>query len=198
MKVYIDGENFRHGIVDILGTKEVYGFPIRQLVSEVLGSEAASINYYAAKIKLPRGFQPSKQVLEKAEEIKEFNRRWVQGLLDQDVEYIKAGYLKVKTGQACPKCGHKHEVLQEKGVDVRIAVDIVDDAYHKSSKAIAIFSSDTDLIPALERAKKTGVKVTYICFSETVNRAVSAVANETVTITPKKVIQLFKEHKRGK
>ncbi len=42
----------------------------------------------------------------------------------------------------------------EKGIDVRIAIDIVRDAIDKESEAIVIFSQDRDLLEATKEAKK--------------------------------------------
>jgi hypothetical protein len=39
---------------------------------------------------------------------------------------------------------------QEKGIDVQIAVDLIRVAYDKKYDALVLFSSDTDLLPALE------------------------------------------------
>lgn len=39
---------------------------------------------------------------------------------------------------------------QEKGIDVAIAVGLVHLAFHKQYDALVLFSSDTDLLPALE------------------------------------------------
>jgi len=199
MKVYVDGENFRHGVASALigqraisAINELETFPLRNLLTSVLDEGSLEIAYYASKLKLPNGYEPSPEIIDQATQIKEFSRRWVADLAKQNVDYIKAGYLKVKTGSVCPQCGHRQEVLQEKGVDVRIAVDIIDDAHKRHGQKIAVLSSDTDLIPALDRAKKNHLKIIYICFSQAVNRAMSAVADETITITPHHLIQVLK------
>lgn len=200
MNVYIDGENYRHCIVKILrdnnsldNLEQVAQFPLRKLLEETLDQNNLDIYYYAAKIKMPVGYIPSKEVKLQADDIKGFVRTLVPCLKDQSIVYIKAGYLKVKSGKKCPKCGHVNEVLQEKGVDVRLAVDILNDAYNKKTGIIVVFSSDTDLIPALNRAKELGVKVVYFAHADSINRAISAVADSTVTFTEARATQLFKE-----
>ncbi|HUC20561.1 MAG TPA: NYN domain-containing protein [Candidatus Polarisedimenticolaceae bacterium] len=201
MRVYIDGENVRHTLARILCAEGSIGsrhdmtaFPLRRLI-EALVEEEAQITYYASRIKLPVGYEPSVEILDRANQIKEFARKWVPHLALQDIEYVKAGYLKVKSGQTCPKCWHTHDLLQEKGVDVRIAVDVLDHAHQNPKQTIAIFSSDTDLIPALDRVKKNGTRVVYIAHSEAINRAIDATAHETITFTARKVTQLYKEHR---
>lgn len=200
MRVYIDGENARHTLSKILHRLEAVGsphemtyYPLRRLLENLLDDKNLEIGYYASKIKLPKGYEPSLEVLDRANQIKGFARKWVPQLADQNIKYIKAGYLKVKSGQKCPKCHHIHEVLQEKGVDVRIAVDIIDHAVLQPSQTIAVFSSDTDLTPAIDRVKKSGTRIIYIAYSEEINRAVSAAASETITFTGKKILQLYTE-----
>ncbi len=198
MKIYIDGENFRHKAVDILqsgriiaNSREMGKYPLRKLLEDVLASKDVEIVYYSSRLKLPRGYQPSDQILEKAEIIKEFNRHWVAQLRTQNIQHIKAGYLKVKNADSCPNCGHRQEILQEKGVDVRIAVDLITDSHDTDSKTIALMSSDSDLIPALDRIQRSGIKVIYICFANAVNQAMSSTADETITIPTAKVRQIY-------
>jgi uncharacterized LabA/DUF88 family protein len=52
----------------------------------------------------------------------------------------------------------------EKGVDVRMAVDIVAGAYEDYYDTAIVVSSDSDLIPAINHARKRGKKIEYIGF----------------------------------
>lgn len=205
MKIYVDGENFRHGVAGILqrarlieSSRTIEYYPLRSLLADVLGIEELQISYYAAKIKLPRGYDPSPAVQERADQIRELSRKWVAGLVQQNIEYTKAGYLKLRSSEPCSKCGRVQESLVEKGVDVRIAVDIISDSHVTDNPIIALLSSDSDLIPALDRLKTSVIKVIYICFADSVNRAMSSMADETITIPILKVQQLYKEATNGK
>jgi uncharacterized LabA/DUF88 family protein len=53
----------------------------------------------------------------------------------------------------------------EKGVDVQIATDILIGAYENLYDTIILVSSDTDLIPALAKARSMKKRVEYIGFS---------------------------------
>lgn len=53
----------------------------------------------------------------------------------------------------------------EKGVDVKIAVDLVVGAYEDAYDTAILVSSDTDLIPAIEKVKALGKTVEYVGFS---------------------------------
>lgn len=55
-------------------------------------------------------------------------------------------------------------VYHEKGVDVKIATDLLVGAYENLYDEAIIISSDTDLIPAMEKVKRMGKKIEYIGF----------------------------------
>lgn len=58
----------------------------------------------------------------------------------------------------CHHCRKDSTVRVEKGVDVSIALDIVLGNY----KTVFLLSSDTDLIPAIKKAKEMGRRVIYV------------------------------------
>ena len=63
----------------------------------------------------------------------------------------------------------------KKGVDVNIAVDMLVATYENLSDRLILVSSDTDLLPAILKAKEKGKKVEYIGFSH--KASVAMVAN---------------------
>ncbi|MEK7599167.1 MAG: NYN domain-containing protein [Patescibacteria group bacterium] len=67
---------------------------------------------------------------------------------------IKYGYLLNTSGK-----------YHEKGVDVQIATDILIGAYENLYDTAILISSDTDLIPALAKAREMKKKVEYVGFS---------------------------------
>lgn len=56
-------------------------------------------------------------------------------------------------------------VFHEKGVDVQIAVDMLVAAYEDSCDRIILVSSDTDLAPAIKKAREKEKIVEYVGFS---------------------------------
>ncbi|MFH1456616.1 MAG: NYN domain-containing protein [Patescibacteria group bacterium] len=56
------------------------------------------------------------------------------------------------------------DTFHEKGVDVKIATDLLVGAYENLYDDALIISSDTDLIPAMEKVKQLGKAVEYIGF----------------------------------
>ena len=81
--------------------------------------------------------------------------------------------------------------MQEKGVDVGIAVDIVVDSLSGLVDEVILVSSDTDLLPAIRVAKARGVKVTYIGFSDKMTRAIIARADASEVIRNQEIIDAF-------
>ena len=55
--------------------------------------------------------------------------------------------------------------IREKGVDVKMAIDLVTDAVEDRYDTAIVVSSDTDLVPALQYVRAKGRKVEYIGFS---------------------------------
>lgn len=198
--VFVDGENFRQRVVELLCNQGViadknayFSLDVRGLIEDILGINRVEINYYTSEIKTPKGYTPSARIQRQVDGIKENSRRWVAMLKSQDINYIKAGNLKVKEGKECNHCHKTQEILQEKGVDVRIALDMLELSYRTKNTNIVSISSDTDLCPSYHKIRKRKCKTTYICFSDSVNRAVAAATDETITITPQKVISYFQE-----
>lgn len=81
--------------------------------------------------------------------------------------------------------------MQEKGVDVGIAVDMVVDALKGSVQEVVIVSSDTDLLPAIAAVKAAGVSVTYIGFSNKTTKAIVAQADRSEIIRDQEIIEAF-------
>ncbi len=186
MKVYIDGENLRQRLVTTLQHQkrihdrdEPFKFEIRKLVTSALGERPDEIIYYTTKIRQPK-FDIPPPLQHKLEGIMDSHRRWIAELTNQGIKVIKGGTLKIHESRTCYECGKRTMLLQEKGVDVRLAIDVVQAAIAHDTDHIVILSSDSDMIPALEVARKSGVKVTYLCAENEQNQAVSLVCDATV------------------
>ena len=74
------------------------------------------------------------------------------------------------------KTDDKHH---EKGVDVKIAVDIVVGAYENLYDRLILVSSDTDLLPALQVVRNKGKEIEYVGFSHAPSHALIEHATET-------------------
>ena len=76
------------------------------------------------------------------------------------------------------------DVYHEKGVDVRIATDIVRGALKNEYDTCYVISSDSDLLPAIETAIEASKKLIYVAFERTpVSKALGINCSEIIFIT---------------
>lgn len=203
MKVFIDGENMRHRLVSVLlnaqkieDSEDYFKTDIRKLITDALrksGESPEEISYFTTRIRQP-DFDIPEKLRGKITSIQESHRRWIAELTNQGVRVVKAGMLKVHENSPCYHCGRRTMILQEKGVDVRMATEMVMAAVHDEVKTIVALSSDADMIPALEVVKRFDTKIIYMCFDEERNDALSIVSDQTVTYSRQDIIDAFKPH----
>jgi len=91
---------------------------------------------------------------------------------------LKKHHFKYSLGYLLKSGGRFHE----KGVDVNIAVDILVAAYENLCDRIILVSSDTDLLPAIKKAKEKGKIVEYIGFSHQPSLAMVANCSESTLL----------------
>lgn len=201
MQVLVDGENLRHQLINILinakkinNKNEYFSFNLTEFLRKVLQTESLEITYYTTRIKQPQFMIPAK-LKSRIVAVSEANRRWIADLINQKVNVVKAGYLRVRETNSCIHCGKKTLVLQEKGVDVRIATDLVLASQTRKYSNLVLVSSDSDLIPAIEAARHHGLKVTYFCYAGSLNRSIASQAKKTITFDDKIVLKHFKGDK---
>jgi uncharacterized LabA/DUF88 family protein len=201
MKVYIDGENLRHRLVSgllsahkIEDGDEYFKADIRRLITEALKETPDEISYYTTRIRQP-DFEIPEKLRDQITSIQESHRRWIAELTNQGVRVVKAGLLKVHENSPCYHCGRRTMVLQEKGVDVRMATEMVLAATRDGTKTIVVLSSDADMIPALEVVRAADTKVIYMCFEEEKNEALQAATDQIVTYSRQNIIDAFRPYK---
>jgi uncharacterized LabA/DUF88 family protein len=92
---------------------------------------------------------------------------------------ILGKYLKKQV--ICFKCQNVIHTYEEKETDVRIATQIVADAYQKNCDVAILVSADSDMIPAIEIAREAGQRV-YIYFPPNHSSSnLSSMSNDNVT-----------------
>lgn len=84
-------------------------------------------------------------------------------------------------------------MYHEKGVDVHIAVDMVVAAYEKTCDRIILVSSDTDLEPAIKKAKAEGKIVEYVGFSHKASVAMVRFCTESRLLTKEDLLSFIKK-----
>jgi uncharacterized LabA/DUF88 family protein len=69
---------------------------------------------------------------------------------------------------------------------------MLQDAYTTPTDTLVVFSSDSDLAPAMKKIADHGKTVVYVCFADSVNRSMVATASQTLTISPAKVKEYYR------
>ena len=171
IKIVIDGENFAYQIAKSLklDRKTMKMLDIRYLCEKTFPQGANLIITYYGTCLVPRAARimrshpllrdnHTKQAARLQQKMRDkFNNVQIQqhalrkALKKQNIKFIAAGVLMPNVRE------HPLNIfLQEKGVDVRIAVDIV---IAPDGELIYLISSDTDLLPAIEFSK---ARITYV------------------------------------
>ena len=189
--VYVDGENFSFKVAGILiangrikEKNELTAIDIRYLLEASLTRNDLIIRYYGTRVRVIRD---TPELETKTKRFIDRNRMLRNSLRKQGVEFIEAGKLKIRDGDICKQCGARDLRLQEKGVDVKIAVDIIGDS--TKDRPLYLVSSDTDLLPAIAASK---ADITYMAFSKSVTQALCrATQNKMVVLRDSEVLDAF-------
>jgi len=80
-------------------------------------------------------------------------------------------------------------IYHEKGVDVKITVELMRGAFRDEYKECYLFSSDTDIIPAIIEAKNQGKKITYVGFEQRLSRAMINNCSKTLMVKKKDIVR---------
>ena len=188
--LYIDGENLRHYVEKVIfdnGYKKheysILNVDFEKMFSAaLLGYEITKKIYYSAKLQqTPETLQISKILINK--------QRFLKTKLEkQGYEFLIAGNVRP---QSVEENGKKKIIFKEKGVDVRIAVDLIKAAVDKSFKTIIICSSDSDLQPAIKEAKNRGLEIVYLGFESLPNKGLTFTTNKTILLRSSEIIAAF-------
>lgn len=192
--LYIDSENLRHYLKMVLesaGIKEskhnLENLNLSHLLQGPLkGLKISTKRYYSAKLRIypeyPETHKKSKELILK------------QRIQKTNLE--KSGFKFVIAGNVRPqkvKADNKTKtIFKEKGVDVRMAVDLVADACDKRIKTAILCSSDSDLQPAVNEIRNRGIEVIYLGFEISPNKGLSYTTNRTIMIRNSKVLEAHK------
>jgi uncharacterized LabA/DUF88 family protein len=66
--------------------------------------------------------------------------------------------------EKCPNCQNDMRGTEEKGVDTRIATDLINLAWEKAYDVAVLVSADQDFVPAAEHLQNRGIKVIHAGF----------------------------------
>jgi uncharacterized LabA/DUF88 family protein len=173
--ILIDGSNFYFKLKD-LKLHNLLDFDFSGFAKKLAGeSKIVSTTYYVGKIKTDKS--------EKSKHLQADQQKLFTHLKKHSVSYC-LGYLMKSDGK-----------YHEKGVDVNIAVDILVATYEDTCDRILLVSSDTDLLPAINKAREKGKKVDYIGFSHKPSLAMVARCSQYRLLTKEELLQFVKGKK---
>lgn len=140
--VYIDGFNFYYGLKSNARWKKYYWLDIVKLFESFMRphQELVAVKYFSAR--------PDNE-----EQSRRQNAFFQANRENHKFNLILGKYLKKDI--KCFACGNIIHTHEEKETDVRIATQIVADAYQKNCDVSIIVSADSDMIPAIELARQT-------------------------------------------
>lgn len=176
--ILIDGSNFYFKLKD-LQLQNLLSFDFSGF-AKVLAKDFKIINavYYIGKIKTD-GSEKSNRMLA--------NQQKLFAYLRKSTFNYSLGYLLKSDGK-----------YHEKGVDVNIAVDILVATYENLCDSIILVSSDTDLLPAIKKAKEKGKNVEYVGFSHQPSVAMVANCSSSRLLTREDLSPLISQSKMKK
>jgi uncharacterized LabA/DUF88 family protein len=100
------------------------------------------------------------------------NDGWLRDLAKRDLLAVRLGQLRLRGFERKPNTNHKgagdltdddfKPVFEQKGVDMRIGLDIANYCQVRSLDRIALVTGDTDCVPAMKHARKAGIQVIIV------------------------------------
>lgn len=192
--LFIDGENFLYKIEDTLREAgipknkiDTTSIDLASLITSALQDYDISKKYfYSAKLKL---FEETRK---KSLELIQKQRTLKTNLEKQGFEFILTGNVRP---QKIKNRGKTTFVFKEKGVDVRIAVDLVRLSCDKTIDTAILCSSDSDLQPAIAEVRKRGVKIIYLGFETHPNKGLTYTTNKTVLFRSHEILKACAQKK---
>lgn len=181
--LFVDGENFLHKIREVLKMEranknriDLSKIKLEKLLAEPLkGFKIKRKIFYASRLHF------HSETPDKSKELVKFQRSLRNSLANQGFEFVIAGNVRAQ------KIGNK-VVFREKGVDVKIAVDLVSFASRKILDCAILCSSDSDLQPAVAELRERKVEVVYLGFEASPNKGLSYTTNRTVLLRNSEVL----------
>ncbi len=165
--ILIDGSNFYFKLKDLKLHKQL-NFDFRAFNQFLAGKDQIiDACYYVGKIRQDGTPRTEKMFADQQKLI---------ALLKRSGMRYSLGYLMKNDGK-----------YHEKGVDVQMATDILVASYENRCQKIILVSSDTDLSPAIKKARQKGKQIEYIGFSHQPSVAMVSFCSSTRLLTEEEI-----------
>ncbi len=182
--VFIDGNNFYYKIKEITSSKtevlKLLDFQYRSFAQNLIqltqkGGTLVDIRYYVGSVKRQAG--PDK---EKSEKLYANQQKFIAKLQQQEIAVILGNLIQ-----------HPDKSFHEKGVDVRIAVEMIRLARENKYDTAYLLSSDTDLVPAVEEVHSFGKKVIYVGIPKGQSFGLTKASDSIILLRDEDVVPYF-------
>ena len=160
--IYIDGSNLYHALRNVIGRVDV---DFGRLAAKLVGKRRlVRIYYYNAPV----------------DQTREAQRYGTQQKFFQALRSID--YCEVILGRLVYR-NWPHEPPYEKGIDIKIATDMLVHGHRGSYDVAVLVSGDTDFADAIQAVKDLGLHVEVALFSPVGSRRLREVADRIIPVT---------------
>lgn len=186
--LFLDGENFRKKCTEALRRSRQKSidwntFDFQGLLHGVLyGVGVYEKRFYAAKLlRHPQTAVQSEKLIQQQRHLK-------ANLGRQKFAFIVCGRVRGYE-ERDPYSGRSILVFREKGVDVKMAVDLITMACDGVLETAIIGSSDSDLQPAIKELAARKVQTIYLGFVSDPNKGLMYTTARTILISDKEILR---------
>ncbi len=141
--------------------------------------------FYAAKLSIHL------LTKEKSKELIEEQRLFKTYVEKQNFEFIFGG--RVRGNIITNQKGKESVLFKEKGVDVKMAVDMVNMACDGELKTAILASSDSDIQPAIKSLRKRSIECIYLGFEIEPNKGLIYTTSRTILIRNSEVLKFLSQ-----
>ncbi|MFH0881712.1 MAG: NYN domain-containing protein [bacterium] len=176
--VFIDGSNFYNGLRDNIGRMDVDFHRFGRKLSEMADGELLRIYYYNARV--DPDFDPDNY---------EKQQRFITHLAHTPHLTLRLGklvYYQVRGEET----GRKHYAV-EKGLDVKLAIDLVRLAVNRACEIAVIVSGDKDLAEVVEYGKEMGLEVVSAFFPRGLSESLATRADKVFYLNEESLEEIF-------
>jgi len=180
--VFIDGGNFyfklKKMVSNLDGRFSLLDFNFRKFAEWLAEpNELVEVHYYIGAIKRQRGNPKSEKIYA--------DQQKLIGKLQQQNIFITLGRV----------IQHPDKTYHEKGVDVRLAVEMIRFAREDKYDLAYLVSSDTDLVAATEEVQSFDKTVQYVGIAKSQSYGLSKTANDIRLLRPEEIKQFLLHYK---
>lgn len=176
--VFIDGSNFYFRLKELSGQIDgkysLLDFNFRGLAEWIAYPYSLiEVHYYVGALRRQRNSEKSETMYA--------NQQKLIAKLQQQHIFLTLGQL----------IQHPDKTFHEKGVDVRLAVEMIRFARENKYDIAYLLSSDTDLVAAVEEVKSFGKKVQYVGIAKGQSFGLTKVADDVRLLRPEDIKQFL-------